>query len=358
MTQSALSHIMRGLEARLGVRLLNRTTRSVSPTETGERLLQNVAPRLEEIDAEITAVSDLGDKPIGTVRLTAIDDVIDTVLWPRIAPMLPQFPDLHVEIHSDYRMVDITAERYDIGVRYGDLVDQDMIAVRLTADLPTMIVGSPGYFSWHAKPASLAELLKHNCITLRLASSGGIYAWELQHEERNVEARVRGQTVCSSARHMVQAAISGNGLAFVTQDLVDDHLRAGRLVSVMPEWCATFPGLHAYYPSRRHASRALGIVIEAVQGTAARLPKGRAKAAVGTKRIFSGLCQLFSQQFQTMFHFGKLARPIIDRATDLVINCPCLLRHSTATVAQRNHLTIIRTDGAHADESTIFKMFQ
>lgn len=265
MTQSALSHIIRALEERLGVRLLNRTTRSVSPTEAGERLLQNVAPRLEEIDAEISSVSDLGNKPIGTIRLTAIDHVIDTIIWPRLAPVLPQYPDLHVEIHSDYRMVDITADRYDIGVRYGDLVDQDMIAVRMTADLPTLIVGSPGYFSWHTKPTTLAELQKHNCITLRLASNGGIYAWELKHEGRNLEARVQGQTVCSSARHMVQAALSGNGLAFVTEDLVSNHLLSGRLVSVMPDWCSFFPGLHAYYPSRRHSSRALSIVIDAIK---------------------------------------------------------------------------------------------
>jgi DNA-binding transcriptional LysR family regulator len=265
MTQSALSHIISALEARLGVRLLNRTTRSVSPTEAGEMLLQNVAPRLEEIDAEIAAVSDLGDKPIGTIRLTAVDHVIDTVLWPRLAPVLTQYPDLHVEMHSDYRMVDIAADRYDIGVRYGDMVEQDMIAVRLTADIPTLIVGSPAYFSWHAVPATLAELMKHNCITLRLATHGGIYAWELEHEGRKLEARVRGQTVCSSARHMVQAALTGNGLAFVTQDLVEEHLQAGRLVSVMPDWCASFPGLHAYYPSRRHSSRALGIVIDAIR---------------------------------------------------------------------------------------------
>ncbi|MDL2357369.1 MAG: LysR family transcriptional regulator, partial [Pseudomonadota bacterium] len=265
MTQSSLSHIIRALEARLGVRLLNRTTRSVSPTEAGERLLQNVAPRLEEIDAEIAAVSDLGGKPIGTIRITAIDHVIDTVLWPRMAPVLLHYPDLHVEIHADYRLTDIAADRYDIGVRYGDQVDNDMIAVRLTPELPTMIVGSPGYFAWHAKPASLQELMKHNCITLRLATRGGIYAWELEHEGRKVEARVRGQTVFSNASQMVNAALSGNGLAFLTEDLVGEHVRAGRLVSVMHDWCTTFPGLHAYYPSRRHASRALGIVIDAIR---------------------------------------------------------------------------------------------
>ena len=265
MTQSALSHIMRGLEERLGVRLLHRTTRSVSPTEAGLRLLENVAPRLEEVEAEIAAVSDLGDKPIGTIRITATDYVIDTVLWPRLAPVLPQYPDLHIEMHADYRLTDIAADRYDIGVRYGDQVESDMIAVRLTAAMPLAIVGSPAYFAWHKQPTSLPELLKHNCITLRLATRGGLYAWELEHEGRQLEARVRGQVVCSSAGQMVNAALSGNGLAFVTNDMVDGHVRAGRLVRVMADWCGSFPALHAYYPSRRHASRVMGIVIDAIR---------------------------------------------------------------------------------------------
>lgn len=265
MTQSALSHIIRSLEERLGVRLLNRTTRSVSPTEAGERLLENVAPRLEEVEAEIAAVSDLGDKPIGTIRITAIDHVIDTVLWPRLAPVLPKYPDLHVEMHADYRLTDIAADRYDIGVRYGDQVENDMIAVRLTPALPLMIVGSPAYFAWHTKPTSMQDLMRHNCITLRLATRGGLYAWELEHEGKQLEARVRGQVVCSSANQMVNAALSGNGLAFVTEDMVGEHVRAGQLVSVMPDWCGTFPALHAYYPSRRHASRVMGIVIDAIR---------------------------------------------------------------------------------------------
>jgi DNA-binding transcriptional LysR family regulator len=265
LTQSALSHIIRSLESRLGVRLLTRTTRSVSPTEAGERLMQNVAPRLEEIEAEIAAVSELGDKPVGTVRITAIDHVIDTVLWPRLAPILPQYADLHVEISSDYRMVDIAAERYDIGVRYGDQVEKDMIAVRLTPDMPMMIVGSPGYFEHRRVPTSAQELQKHNCITLRLASSGGIYAWELHHDGRDMEVRVRGQVTMNSAYQMLGAALSGCGLAFVPEDLAGDHVREGRLVSVMPDWCPRFPGLHAYYPSRRNSSRALALVIDAIR---------------------------------------------------------------------------------------------
>lgn len=265
MTQSALSHIIRALEARLGVRLLTRTTRSVSPTEAGERLLQNVAPRLEEIEAEIAAVSDLGDKPAGTIRITATDHVIDNVLWPRLAAVLPEYPDIHVEISADYRMVDIAAERYDIGVRWGDQVEKDMIAVRLTPDMRTMIVGAPAYFAHRRLPASPQDLSKHNCVGLRLASAGGVYAWELRHEGRDLEMRPRGQLIFNSAYQMLGAALSGCGLAFVTEDLAGPHVRAGRLVSVMEDWCPSFPGLHAYYPSRRHSSRALALVIDAIR---------------------------------------------------------------------------------------------
>jgi DNA-binding transcriptional LysR family regulator len=265
MTQSALSHIIRGLEARLGVRLLTRTTRSVSPTEAGERLLQNVAPRLEEIEAEIAAVSDLGDKPAGTVRITAIDHVVDTVLWPRIAPLLPQYPDLHVEIGSEYRLVDIAAERYDIGVRHGDQVDKDMVAVRLTEDTLMMMVAAPAYVARRPVPASLQDLLKHNCINLRLPSSGGLYAWELKHGSQDLEARVRGQAVFSSIYPIRDAALAGVGIAFLPESLVGGDVRAGRLVGVMEDWCPRFPGLHAFYPSRRHSSRALMLVIDAIR---------------------------------------------------------------------------------------------
>lgn len=265
LTQSALSHIVRSLEARLGVRLLTRTTRSVSPTEAGERLLQNVAPRIEEIEAEIAAISELSDKPAGTIRITAIDNVIDKLLWPRLAPILTQYPDLHVELSSEYQMVDIAAKRFDIGVRYGDQVEKDMIAVRLTPDVQTMIVGSPSYFAWHPIPTSPQELMRHNCISFRLASSGGVYAWELEHEGKAMEVRVRGQTMFTTGYHMVNAAVSGSGLAFVTEDLAGQYVREGRLVSVMQDWCGKFPGLHAYYPSRRHSSRALGLVIDAIR---------------------------------------------------------------------------------------------
>jgi DNA-binding transcriptional LysR family regulator len=265
MTQSALSHTIRALETRLGVRLLTRTTRSVSPTEAGERLIQNVGPRLEEIEAEIAEVSDLGDKPAGTIRITAIDHVIDSVLWPRLAPVLPQYPDIHVEISSDYRMVDIAAERYDIGVRWGDQVEKDMIAVRLTPDVRMLIVGAPAYFAQHPAPSNAQDLMKHNCTLLRLASSGGLYAWELEHEGRAMEVRVRGQFTFNGAYQMLGAALSGCALAFLPEDLVAPYVREGRLVSVMEDWCPHFPGLHAYYPSRRNSSRALSVVVDALR---------------------------------------------------------------------------------------------
>lgn len=265
VTQSALSHIIRGLETRLGVRLLTRTTRSVAPTEAGERLLQNVAPYLEKIEAEIVAISDMGDNPTGTVRITAIEHVVDQIVWPRIAPLFRQYPDLRVEISSEYRMVDIAAERYDIGIRYGDLVEKDMIAVRLTPDEPMMIVGSPAYFEWHSRPEAPPDLMRHNCITLRLATSGGLYAWELQHEGQPFEAKVQGQAVFTSTYAILNAALSGVGLAFLPESLAGPHVREGRLVSVMPDACPPFPGLYAYYTSRRNTSRAMSVVMDALR---------------------------------------------------------------------------------------------
>jgi DNA-binding transcriptional LysR family regulator len=264
VSQSALSHSVRGLESRLGVRLLTRTTRSVSPTDAGERLVQTVGPRLEEIDAEIKAVSDLGDKPIGTIRITAIDHVIDTVLWPRLAPVLEQYPDVHVEISSDYRLVDVAADRFDIGVRYGDQVQQDMVAVRLTPDIPMTIVGAARYFQTHKVPVAVQDLARQNCIRLRL-SGGGIYAWELVDGGKPVEVRVDGQVTFNGAYQMLHAALSGYGLAFLPSDMTQPFVDSGRLRSVMQDCCPHFPGLHAYYPSHRNSSRAMRLVIDAIR---------------------------------------------------------------------------------------------
>jgi len=265
MSQSALSHAVRGLEAKLGVRLLTRTTRSVAPTEAGERLLQNVAPRFAEIESELAAVSDLGEKPSGTVRITSIDHVVDSVLWPRLAPLVKKHPGLNIEINVDYRLVDVVAEGFDIGVRYGDQVAKDMVAVRLTDERKMYIVGSPEYFRSHPEPTSPQDLLRHNCVVLRLAGGGGLYAWELKHGQHALPARVSGQTVFNGAYQMLHAALTGCGLALLPEDLALPHLEAGRLVSVLRDWSPTFEALHAYYPNRRNHSRALKLVIDALR---------------------------------------------------------------------------------------------
>jgi len=264
VSQSALSHTVRGLESRLGVRLLTRTTRSVSATDAGERLVRTVGPRLEEIEAEISAVSDLGDKPMGVIRITAIDHVIDTIVWPRLAPVLEQYPDVQLEISSDYRLVDVAADRFDIGVRYGDQVQQDMVAVRLTPDIRMTVVGSPRYFETHQPPVTVHDLAKHNCIALRL-SGGGLYAWELREEGKDMDVRVRGQVIFNGAYQMLNAALSGYGLAYLPADMTQAFVASGRLREVMQDRCATFPGLHAYYPSHRNSSRAMRLVIEAIR---------------------------------------------------------------------------------------------
>ncbi|CAN7142088.1 MULTISPECIES: LysR family transcriptional regulator [unclassified Variovorax] len=265
VSQSSLSHTIRALETRLGVRLLTRTTRSVAPTEAGERLLQTVAPRLLEIETEVAAVRELGAKTAGTIRITAVDHAVDTVLWPRLRPLVAEYPDLNIEINADYRMVDIVAERFDIGVRWGDQVAKDMIAVRLAPDQQMVIVGAPGYLAERGVPATPQELLAHNCITLRLASSGGLYAWELKNGTRELQVQVGGQATFNSAYQMLNAALSGCGLAFVPQDLAWPHLQAGRLQVVLQDWCPVFPGLHAYYPSRRQSTRTLALVVDALR---------------------------------------------------------------------------------------------
>ena len=264
VSPSALSHTIRGLEERIGVRLLTRTTRSVSPTEAGERLLQRVGPRLQEIEAEIAAISDMGEKPSGTIRITAIDHVVDSVIWPRLVPVLEKYPDVRVELSVDYRLIDIAAERFDIGVRYGDQVQQDMVAVRLTPDVRMTIVGSPRYFETHRIPVAIEDLVRHNCITLRL-SGGGIYAWELRRDGRDVEAKVTGQVTCNGAYQMLHAAVSGYGLAFLPEEMTQPDVEAKRLVRVMDDACPAFPGLHAYYPSHRNSSRAMRLVIDAIR---------------------------------------------------------------------------------------------
>ncbi|CAD6527925.1 LysR family transcriptional regulator [Paraburkholderia metrosideri] len=265
VSQSALSHTIRSLETRLGLRLLTRTTRSVAPTEAGERLLQTIAPRFEEIDAELAAVTEFRDKPAGTIRITATDYATETVLWPRLSKVLHDYPDIKVEITTDYGLSDIVADRYDIGVRHGDQVAKDMIAVRLAPEMRMAIVGAPQYLAKHARPKKPQDLTGHQCINLRLPTLGGFYPWELKKGSREVQVRVDGQLAFNGTYQMLAAALSGYGLAYIPADLAHEHVEAGRLVKVLEEWCPVFPGLHACYATRREFSRAMTVVIDAIR---------------------------------------------------------------------------------------------
>lgn len=265
VSQSALSHTVRGLEARMGLRLLTRTTRSVSPTDAGERLLNTVGPRFDEIEAELSALAELRDKPAGTIRITTTDYAADMILWPKLSRVLPDYPDLKIEMIVDYGLADIVADRYDIGVRFGDQVAKDMIAVRIGPDVTMVIVGSPGYLARQAPPKKPQDLLAHNCITLRLPTRGGLYAWELKKGKRELQVRVDGQLTCNGVYQMITAAVSGAGLAFVPEELAREHMAAGRLQRVLADWCPTFPGLHIFYASRRESSRAMAVVVDALR---------------------------------------------------------------------------------------------
>ncbi len=265
VSQSALSHTIRALEARLGVRLLTRTTRSVSPTEAGERLLQTVGPRLEEIEAELGALSDYREKPAGTIRLTAVDYVVDAVLWPKLAPFLRKYPDIKLEIVVDYGLTDIVAERFDAGVRSGEQVAKDMIAVRIGPDIRMAVVGTPSYFRKHPEPEKPQDLLAHACINLRLPTHGGLYAWEFEKDGRELRVRVDGQLVFNGTDQMLNAALAGFGLAYVPEELVRPLIAKGRLRHVLEDWCPPYSGYHLYYPSRRQPSAAFALMVEALR---------------------------------------------------------------------------------------------
>ncbi|MDB5813181.1 MAG: hypothetical protein JWN23_298 [Rhodocyclales bacterium] len=265
VSQSALSHTIRALEARLGVRLLTRTTRSVSTTEAGERLLITLAPRFDEIQAELSALGEMRDKPSGTIRITATDHAADTLIWPRLAKVLPDYPDLKIEIVIDYGLSDIVAERYDIGVRLGDQVAKDMIAVRISPDMRMLIVGSPAYLAKHPAPRKPQDLTDHQCINLRLPTRGGLYAWELQKGKHALQVRVDGQLIFNGLPRMITAALDGFGLAYAPENSVESHIAAGRLISVLEDWCPTWPGYHLYYANRQQSSRALAVVVDALR---------------------------------------------------------------------------------------------
>lgn len=265
VSQSALSHTLRALEARLGIRLLTRTTRSVSPTEAGQRLLQTLGARFEEIEAEVAALSELRDKPAGTIRITAAEHAASTVIWPKLEKFLPNYPDIHVELITDYKLIDIVAERYDMGVRLGDQIEKDMVAVRISPDLRMAAVASPAYFARHAPPQTPHELAEHSCINLRLPTHGGMYAWEFANQGQPLKVHVQGQLVFSSSPAMLRAALAGFGVALVPQDMVQEHLVSGKLVQVLADWCPDFPGYHIYFPKRRQALPALSLVIDALR---------------------------------------------------------------------------------------------
>ncbi|NKK72544.1 LysR family transcriptional regulator [Rhizobium leguminosarum bv. viciae] len=265
VSQSALSHTIRGLEERLGLRLLTRTTRSVSPTEAGERLLVSIGPRLDEIESELAALSAFREKPAGTIRINAGEHAADAVLWPALQKLLPDYPDINVEIIVDYGLTDIVAERYDAGVRLGEQVAKDMIAVRIGPDMRMAVVGAPAYFDTRAKPLTPQDLTDHNCINLRLPTYGSVYAWEFEKDGRELRVRVEGQLVFNNIALRLNAVLAGLGLAYMPENLVETHLADGRLVRVLEDWCPPFSGYHLYYPSRRHTSPAFALVVDALR---------------------------------------------------------------------------------------------
>jgi DNA-binding transcriptional LysR family regulator len=262
VSQSALSHTIRGLEERLGLRLLTRTTRSVAPTEAGERLLRTVGPRLDEIDMELTALSEFRDRPAGTIRLTATEHSAATILWPALEKFLPKYPDIKVEVIIDYGLTDIVAERYDAGIRLGENIAKDMIAVRIAPDLRVVVVGAPSYFKKHQKPKVPQDLTSHSCINLRLPTRGGIYAWTFEKGGRELKVKVEGQLVFNTLALRLNAALAGLGLAYLQEDLVKDYVAKGQLVRVLTDWCPTFTGYHLYYPSRRQPTPAFALLVD------------------------------------------------------------------------------------------------
>jgi DNA-binding transcriptional LysR family regulator len=265
VSQSALSQTLRGLEARLGLRLLTRTTRSVATTEAGERLLRAVGPALDDIDAGLAALAELRDKTAGTIRITAHDHAVRSVLWPALVKLLPEYPDITIEIVIDYGLTDIVAGRFDAGIRSGELVDRDMIAVRIGPDMRMAVVGTPAYFATRPAPSVPQDLTAHRCINLRLPTLGGIYAWEFGRDGSELRVRVEGQLVFNGMAPMLDAALAGFGLAYLPQDVVQPHIADGRLIRVLEDWCPPYPGYHLYYPSRRQPTPAFALLVNALR---------------------------------------------------------------------------------------------
>src|SRR5438874_974056 len=263
VSQSALSHTIRELEERLGVRLLTRTTRSVSPTGAGERLLHNVGPRFDEIEAELAAITELRTKPAGGIRITATEYAADAILLPKLAKLLREYPDIKIEILIDYGLTDIAAQQFDAGVRSGEQVAKDMIAVRIGPDMRMAVVGAPSYFRTHPEPKKPQDLLKHNCINLRcLPAHGNLYAWEFEKGSRELRVRVEGQLTFNGTAQLLNAALAGCGLAYVPEGMTAAHVANGRLSRVLADWCPPYTGYHLFYPSRRQSSAAFALVVD------------------------------------------------------------------------------------------------
>lgn len=273
VTQSALSQSISGLEARLQIRLLTRTTRSVSPTAAGERLLNAIGNRFDEIEAELDELSALRDKPSGTVRITCGDHIQRTLLLPRLTPLLLEYPDIKVEFDINYGFRDIVADRFDAGVRLGDTIDKDMIAVPIGPPVRMAVVAAPAYFAAHPKPRNPRDLVDHNCINMRMQSGGGLYAWDFQRKDRHVNVRVDGQLIFNTSPNIVDAALAGLGIARLPEEEFAPHIEEGRLLRVLENWCPLFPGYYLYYPNRRQPSPAFSLVVDALRYTR---PRGTA----------------------------------------------------------------------------------
>jgi DNA-binding transcriptional LysR family regulator len=265
VSPSALSHAIRGLEERVGVRLLKRTTRSVAPTEAGERLLGTIGPRFDEIGAELERLKELRDRPAGTIRITTGDHAAETILWPALERLLPDYPDVQVEIGVNAGFVDIVSERFDAGVRMGETVAQDMVAIRIGPDMRMAAVASPAYFADRPVPRTPHDLAKHRCINLRFPTLGGLYAWEFEKAGRALNVRVEGQLVVNDIALARLGALGGAGIAYLPEDYVQPSVEAGRLRRVLADWCPPFPGYHLYHPSRRQQSPALAVIVDALR---------------------------------------------------------------------------------------------
>lgn len=265
VSQSALSQAIKTLEERLQIRLLTRTTRSVSATPAGERLLEAIGNRFDEIEAELDALTELREKPAGTVRLTCGDHVLRTVLLPRLLPLMQRYPDVNIEFDVNYGLRDIVADRFDAGVRLGESIDRDMVALPIGLPLRMAAVATPDYFNRHPAPKVPADLTAHNCINMRFPTTGGLYVWEFERRGRQVNVRVDGQATFNSSPHIVLAALQGLGIAFLPEEEFAPHLQEGRLVRTLQDWCPPFSGYHLYYPSRKQHSPAFALVIEALR---------------------------------------------------------------------------------------------